>query len=79
VLIRDATVHTMTAAGTLEHTDILISDGKIAELGHGINAPANAEKSSTPRAGRSRRGCSAAFRTWGWRKSAKRRPLTTTR
>jgi hypothetical protein len=43
VLIHDATVHTMTSAGTLEHTDILISDGKIAELGHGINAPANAE------------------------------------
>ena len=43
MLIRDATVHTMTAAGTLEHTDILISDGKIAEIGHGLNAPANAE------------------------------------
>ena len=43
VLIRDATVHTMTSAGTLEHTDILISDGKIAELGHGLTAPANAE------------------------------------
>jgi Amidohydrolase family len=43
VLIRDATVHTMTAAGTLEHTDILISGGKIAEIGHDLNAPANAE------------------------------------
>ena len=43
VLIRDATVHTMTAAGVLEHMDILISDGKIAEIGHGLNAPANAE------------------------------------
>jgi imidazolonepropionase-like amidohydrolase len=43
VLIRDATVHTMTSAGTLEHTDILISDGKIAEMGHGLSAPANAE------------------------------------
>ena len=43
VLIRDATVHTMTAAGTLEHTDILISDGRIADLGHGIAAPANGE------------------------------------
>ncbi len=43
VLIRDATVHTMTSAGTLEHTDILISDGKIADIGHGLNAPANAE------------------------------------
>ena len=44
VLIRDATVHTMSAAGTLEHTDILIGDdGKIAQLGHGLTAPANAE------------------------------------
>jgi Amidohydrolase family len=43
VLIRDATVHTMGAAGTLDHTDILISEGKIAELGHGLKAPANAE------------------------------------
>src|SRR5690348_13982332 len=43
VLIRDATVHTVTAAGTLEHTDILISGGRIAELGHGITAPADAE------------------------------------
>jgi hypothetical protein len=42
VLIRDATVHTMTAAGTLEHTDILISGGKIAEIGRSLNAPANA-------------------------------------
>jgi Amidohydrolase family len=43
VLIRDATVHTLTSAGVLEHTDILISDGKIAEMGHGLSAPANAE------------------------------------
>jgi imidazolonepropionase-like amidohydrolase len=43
VLIRDATVHTMSSAGTLEHTDILISDGKIAEIGHGLSVPANAE------------------------------------
>jgi imidazolonepropionase-like amidohydrolase len=43
VLIRDATVHTMSSAGVLEHTDILISDGKIAEMGHGLSAPANAE------------------------------------
>lgn len=43
VLIHDATVHTMTAAGTLEHTDILISDGKIAELGHDLKAPTDAE------------------------------------
>src|SRR5581483_2842502 len=43
VLIRDATVHTMTSAGTLEHTDILITDGKIAELGHVQNAPAGTQ------------------------------------
>jgi imidazolonepropionase-like amidohydrolase len=43
VLIRDATVHTMTSAGTLDHTDILISDGKISELAHDIKAPADAE------------------------------------
>ena len=43
VLIRDATVHTMTSAGTLEHTDILISDGKINELARDIKAPADAE------------------------------------
>lgn len=43
VLIRDATVHTMTSAGTLEHTDILISDGKINELARNIKAPADAE------------------------------------
>jgi len=43
VLIRDATIHTMSSAGTLEHSDLLIQDGKIAEMGHGINAPAGAE------------------------------------
>src|SRR5690242_12777355 len=43
VLIRDATLHTMSAAGTLEHTDLLIKDGKIAEIGHGLNAPTGAE------------------------------------
>ena len=43
VLIRDATIHTMTSAGTLEHSDLLIQDGKIAEIGHGIGAPAGAE------------------------------------
>jgi imidazolonepropionase-like amidohydrolase len=43
VLIRDATVHTLTAAGVLEHTDLLISEGKIAELGRALKAPAGAE------------------------------------
>jgi imidazolonepropionase-like amidohydrolase len=43
VLIRNATVHTASAAGVLEHTDVLISDGRIAELGHDLKAPAGAE------------------------------------
>ena len=43
VLIRDATIHTMSSAGTLEHTDMLIKDGKIQEMGHGLNAPTGAE------------------------------------
>ena len=43
VLIRNATVHTASSAGVLEHTDVLISEGKIAELGHDLEAPAGAE------------------------------------
>jgi hypothetical protein len=43
VLIRDATIHTQSPAGTLEHSDLLIQDGKIAAIGHGISAPAGAE------------------------------------
>jgi imidazolonepropionase-like amidohydrolase len=43
VLIKNATVHTANNAGVLEHTDVLISDGKIAELGHDLKAPAGAE------------------------------------
>jgi hypothetical protein len=43
VLIRDATVHTVTAAGVLAHTDILIRDGRIAELGAHLAAPAGAQ------------------------------------
>lgn len=38
-LIRNATVHTATGAGTLEHTDILIQDGKVHRLGQGLTAP----------------------------------------
>jgi len=54
VLIRDATVHTLTSAGVLEHTDLLITDGKVSDLGHDLKAPAAAEvitasgKSVTP-------------------------------
>ena len=40
LLIRDATVHTLTAQGTLEHTDVRVEDGKIAEIGKGLHAPA---------------------------------------
>lgn len=43
VLIKNATVHTASNAGVLEHTDVLISEGKIAELGHDLKAPAGAE------------------------------------
>lgn len=43
VLIRDATVHTMTAAGVLSHTDVLIRDGRIAELGRALTAPVGAK------------------------------------
>src|SRR5262249_43526533 len=43
VLIQDATVHTLTAAGVLEHTDVLISDGRIAAVGKGLGAPAGTE------------------------------------
>jgi len=43
VLIRDATVHTVTAAGVLAHTDVLIRDGRIAELGTAIPSPPDAE------------------------------------
>jgi len=38
VLIHDATVHTMTSAGVLSHTDILLRDGRIAELGRALAA-----------------------------------------
>jgi hypothetical protein len=43
MLIRDATVHPMTSGGMLEHTDVLISDGKISAIGRGLQAPATAQ------------------------------------
>jgi imidazolonepropionase-like amidohydrolase len=43
VLIRDATVHTVSSAGTLQHTDLLLDGGKIAALGHALRAPPEAE------------------------------------
>ena len=35
VLIRDATVHTGGAQGTLQNTDVLVRDGRIAAIGAG--------------------------------------------
>jgi imidazolonepropionase-like amidohydrolase len=43
VLIRDTTVHTLASGGVLEHTDLLITNGRIAELGHSLKAPAGAD------------------------------------
>lgn len=39
VLIRGARVHTVDAAGTLDDTDILVRDGKIAQIGKALAAP----------------------------------------
>jgi hypothetical protein len=38
VLIRDATVHTVSSRGTLEHADVLIRDGRIAAVGASLSA-----------------------------------------
>lgn len=43
VLIRGATVHTLSRAGVLEDTDILVRDGRVAELGRHLGAPAGAQ------------------------------------
>jgi hypothetical protein len=40
VLIRDATVHTAGARGTLEHADVLVRGGRIAAVGTKLLAPA---------------------------------------
>ena len=42
VLIRGARVHTAASAGTLEDADVLVSGGKIADVGKGLAAPAGA-------------------------------------
>jgi len=42
ILIRAARVHTAGSAGTLESADVLVSKGKIAEVGKGLAAPAGA-------------------------------------
>ena len=40
MLIRNATVHTATARGTLQNTDVLVRGGKIAAVGSALTAPA---------------------------------------
>lgn len=42
LLIRNATVHTVTR-GTLEEADVLVRDGRIAEVGRGLEAPRGVE------------------------------------
>jgi len=39
IMIRGATVHTMTEDGTLDNTDILITDGKIERIGKDLPVP----------------------------------------
>lgn len=43
VLIRGARVHTVTDAGTLENADVLLRDGRIAEVGSSLDAPTGAQ------------------------------------
>lgn len=42
VLIRNATVHTVTN-GTMENADVLVRDGKIDDIGQGLSAPRGVE------------------------------------
>ena len=43
LLIRNATVHTATAQGTLKNADVLVSGGTIRAVGTGLSAPAGAQ------------------------------------
>lgn len=43
VLIRNATVHTAGAQGTLRNADVLVAGGKVRAVGVGLSAPANAQ------------------------------------
>ena len=43
LLIRNATVHTASAQGTLENTDVLVRDGGIAAVGSGLAVPAGVQ------------------------------------
>ncbi len=38
LLIRNATVHTASARGTLQHADVLVKNGRIAAVGSGLSA-----------------------------------------
>ena len=44
VLIRGATVHTVSEQGTLTNTDVLVRGGKIAAVGTGLSAPAGGDR-----------------------------------
>ncbi|MEI2456951.1 amidohydrolase family protein [Lysobacter firmicutimachus] len=43
LLIRNATVHTATAQGSLEHADVLVSGGVVRAIGKRLSAPAGAQ------------------------------------
>lgn len=43
VLIRNATVHTATAQGTLQGADVLIGNGQVRAIGKGLAAPAGTQ------------------------------------
>ncbi len=43
VLLKGATVLTVSGAGTLENTDVLVQDGRIARIGRGLQAPSGVE------------------------------------
>lgn len=43
LLIRNATVHTAGAQGTLDNADVLVSGGTVRAVGRGLAAPANAQ------------------------------------
>ncbi|MDQ3510697.1 MAG: amidohydrolase family protein [Pseudomonadota bacterium] len=43
LLIRDATVHTAGAQGTLHNADVLVSGGRISAVGSGLSAPAGVQ------------------------------------
>jgi len=43
LLIRDATVHTMTSAGVQTEQDVLLRDGRIAAIGRMLEVPSGAE------------------------------------